>query len=163
MNSPHVQSPLSRAEDNVASSGWSFRFLLALVIGGVFVYAGVLKAWDPVKFASDIANFHMLSWPFGIRFAFYLPWLEIVCGLAVITGWLRLGGVGILSTLTVIFIAATMLARMRGIDPDCGCFGSATKNLPFVWHMVIDFALLAGLLILWFLDRRRSARMPLSG
>ena len=146
MNARHVQSPITDAGHRRDVSFWSFRFLLALLIGAVFIYAGALKAWDPVKFASDIQNFHILPWPLGVRLAFYLPWLEILCGLALITGWLRTGAVGILTALMLVFLAATIAAKMRGIDLDCGCFGKATKNLPFAWHLAIDFAMLAGLL-----------------
>jgi len=39
---------------------------------------------------------------------------------------------------------------MRGIDVSCGCFGSASSNLSFTSHLVLDFCLLAVLLILWF-------------
>jgi uncharacterized membrane protein YphA (DoxX/SURF4 family) len=147
----HVQSPLMNAQHgSVAAPRFSFRFILAILIGAVFIYAGALKAWDPVKFAGDIQNFHILSWPLGIRLAFYLPWLEILCGIALITGWFRSGGIGILTVLVVIFIAVTIAAKARGINLDCGCFGSAMKTLPFAWHLAIDFALLAGLLGLWF-------------
>lgn len=158
MNIEHVQSPITNAASpEPAASLGALRFILAFAIGAVFIYAGVLKAWDPIVFASDIRNFHILSWPLGVRLAFYLPWLEILCGLALITGWLRKGAVGILTGLMVIFIVATVAARIRGIDLSCGCFGSAAKNLPFSWHLIIDFALLAGLLGLWFLiGRRRS-------
>ncbi|MEP6810673.1 MAG: MauE/DoxX family redox-associated membrane protein [Chthoniobacterales bacterium] len=150
MNARHVQSPITNAGGGAGTSGGSWRFILAFLVGAVFIYAGALKAWDPVKFASDIQNFHLLSWPLGMRLAFYLPWLEIVCGLALIVGWLRTGAAGILTALLVVFIAATIAARMRGIDLDCGCFGKATKDLPFAWHLAIDFALLAALLGAWF-------------
>ena len=133
------------------------QFALALIVGGVFIYAGALKVWDPVKFAKDIQNFQILPWPVGVRLAFYLPWLEILCGGALIIGWLRSGALGILAALTVIFIGATIAARARGIDLDCGCFGSAAKDLPFAWHLVIDFALLAGVLALLFWPRGRGA------
>ena len=144
----HVQSPLMSAQRGAIASRWSLELVLALLIGAVFIYAGALKAWDPIKFAGDIQNFRILSWPIGVRMAFYLPWLEILCGLALITGWMRSGAVGILTALTAVFIVATIAAKVRGIDLDCGCFGSATKNLPFAWHLVIDFAILAGLLML---------------
>ncbi len=159
MSARHVQSPITSASAGSAGPRWSFRFVVALIIGVVFLYAGALKAADPVKFASDIQNFHLLSWPLGIRLAFYLPWLEILCGVALITGWLRKGAVGILTALMLVFIVATVAARMRGIDLDCGCFGKAAKNLPFAWHLVIDFALLFGLLGLWFTSPRPVPRI----
>ncbi|MBA2622606.1 MAG: DoxX family protein [Chthoniobacterales bacterium] len=152
-SSPHVQSPLMGVQRGTPrrSPLWT---ALAVILGLVFIYTGVLKAWDPIAFTRDIQNFHILPWPVGVRVAFYLPWLEILCGLALLTGYLRGGALAILSSLMVIFIGATIAAKVRGIDLDCGCFGNATKNLPFTWHLVIDFALLAGLLALWSLSPR---------
>ena len=151
----HFQSPLMNAHrPPVRETRSPLALVLGIIVGAVFIYAGALKIVDPVKFATDIANFHVLPWWLGVRVAFYLPWLEVICGLALIVGWLRSGAVGILTALTVIFIAATVAAKVRGINLDCGCFGSATKNLTFAWHMVIDFALLAALLALGFWPRR---------
>ncbi len=151
----HFQSPLMNVQrPPVRETRSPLALVLGIIVGAVFIYAGALKIVDPVKFATDIANFHVLPWWLGVRVAFYLPWLEVICGLALIVGWLRSGAVGILTALTVIFIAATVAAKVRGINLDCGCFGSATKNLSFAWHMVIDFALLAALLALGFWPRR---------
>lgn len=153
----HVQSPFMNPSQAVgvrAERSW-VTIALAVIIGAVFIYAGALKVWDPIKFATDISNFKILSWPLGMRLAFYLPWLEILCGLALVTGWMRRGGVGILTGLTMIFIVATIAAKARGIDLECGCFGSATKGLSFTWHLVIDLAILAGLVALWFLPQGR--------
>jgi uncharacterized membrane protein YphA (DoxX/SURF4 family) len=123
---------------------------LSIAVGAIFIYAGALKAWDPLHFFNDIQNYRILSYPLAIRLAFYLPWLEILCGVALIVGWMRSGAVAILSALMLIFIAATVAAKARGINIDCGCFGSASKGLGFTSHMLIDFALLAALIALWF-------------
>jgi putative oxidoreductase len=154
--SPHVQSPLLGVQRATTRRSLFWR-LVAVAIGVVFIYAGVLKAWDPIAFTRDIQNFHLLPWPVSVRLAFYLPWLEIVCGLALLTGYLRRGAEGILTVLIVCFIAATVAAKIRGINLDCGCFGSATKDLNFTWHIAIDVALLVGLLSLLFRRRRRRA------
>ncbi|MGI9087335.1 MAG: MauE/DoxX family redox-associated membrane protein [Chthoniobacterales bacterium] len=148
-SSAHVQSPLLNVSRPPAkhSLGWS---ILAVLIGALFIYAGALKVWRPLVFANDIAHFHILSWPVGIRLAFYLPWLEMFCGLALIVGRLRLGALAILSVLTAIFICATISARMRGIDITCGCFGSAGRGISLSWHLILDVAILAGLLALCF-------------
>ena len=134
---------------------------LAAVVGGLFVYAGALKIVDPVKFATDIQNFRILPWMVGVRLAFYLPWLEIVCGAALIFGWLRTGALTVLTSLTVIFIGATISAQVRGIDLACGCFGKATESLTFAQHMLILFAILAGLLVLWFWREPRRGALQL--
>ena len=154
----HVQSPLMNMRGGSSTSAprsW-VALALALLIGGAFIYAGALKVWDPVKFANDISNFRILPWALGVRLAFYLPWLEILCGVALIIGWMRSGALAILTGLMVVFIGATISAKARGIDLDCGCFGAATSGLTFAWHMVIDFALLAGLVALWLMPARRT-------
>src|SRR5213075_975915 len=102
--------------------------ILDIIIGGLFVYAGVLKVMDPIGFANDIDNYKTLPWMVGVRLAFYLPWLEILCGLALITRRLYYGGVSILFGLTTIFILASIVAKTRGIDITCGCFGHVSKN-----------------------------------
>jgi hypothetical protein len=48
-----------------------------------------------------------------------------------------------------VFVVATIIARARGLDISCGCFGHASKYLSFAWHLVLDFLLLGGLVLLW--------------
>jgi len=64
-----------------------------LVLGGIFIYAGAIKALDPIRFANDIDNYKILPWAIGVRLAFYLPWLEIFCGIALIFRFLYRGGI----------------------------------------------------------------------
>ena len=40
--------------------------LLDLSVGGIFIYAGVLKVLDPVQFANDIDNYKTLPWFFSV-------------------------------------------------------------------------------------------------
>ena len=130
--------------------------ILGVVAGGVFVYAGILKAWEPMRFASDIDNYHMLPWALSVRLAFYLPWLEIFCGLAVIARVCYAGALAILGAMTTTFIVASVVAKSRGLDVSCGCFGHASKNVPFAWHLAIDFALLAIFVILFSRTPKRA-------
>jgi len=132
--------------------------ILAILIGALFVYAGALKAWDPVGFAGDIFNYHILPWRVGAPLAFYLPWLEIICGLALIFRRLFSGALVLVLGLMIVFIGATIAAKARGIDISCGCFGHVSDQLSFAWHLVLDLAILAGLGALFVRDRsaRRS-------
>jgi uncharacterized membrane protein YphA (DoxX/SURF4 family) len=127
---------------------------VAAAVGGLFIYAGIMKVGDPAAFARDISNFHLLPWAAGVPLAFYLPWLEMFCGASLFLGWKRRGGVAVLTALTAIFIGATLLARLRGIDVNCGCFGSASKDLTFGWHLALDFLILLALIFLWRWDRK---------
>jgi putative oxidoreductase len=138
------------------------RLILALLVGGVFVYAGVLKARDPLRFASDISNYAMISWPLGVRLAFYLPWLEIFCGLALILQRFFEGAILLTAGMIVVFIGATIWARAHGIDVSCGCFGTVSSNLTLTWHLVLNGALLLALAALWWLRRPLPQKQPAS-
>jgi uncharacterized membrane protein YphA (DoxX/SURF4 family) len=126
-----------------------FNRVVAIIIGGLFIYAGAVKIVDPVEFARDIDNYKMLPWQLGVGLAFYLPWLEILAGLTLITGVLYRGGIFVLTALMSVFVIATIAAKARGLDISCGCFGHASQYLSFAWHLVLDVLLLAGLLVLW--------------
>jgi len=125
------------------------RRTLGLLAGAVFVYAGIVKVDDPTQFALDISNYQIIPWSIGVRLAFYLPWLEIICGLALIFRRLYDGALLIALALIVVFIGVTISAKARGIDISCGCFGNASGNLTLTWHLVLNGCILAALAWLW--------------
>jgi putative oxidoreductase len=124
--------------------------IVDLIIGGIFIYAGAIKILDPVQFANDIDNYKILPWTVAAGLGFYLPWLEIFCGLALILRRLYLGGLSILTALVAIFLVATIAAKVRGLDITCGCFGHASQNWNFPTHLALDLAILGALLALSF-------------
>lgn len=168
------------AEDTLKSaSGTGRRFFvrqafvrrgLAFLAGAVFLYAGILKVRDPLQFANDLSNYHIVPWPVGVRLAFYLPWLEIVAGLALIFQRAFAGALAITAALMLGFIGVTIWTKILGINVSCGCFGAASANLPFAWHLALNSFILAVLIFLWFkrdplesaalLSSRRSHAKP---
>ena len=58
------------------------------------------------------------------------------------------GALTLILALTLVFIGATASARLRGIDISCGCFGHASDNLGFVWHLLLNLAILAAVALL---------------
>jgi putative oxidoreductase len=131
--------------------------ILAVIVGGVFVYAGVVKVLDPVQFGLGIDNYKILPWFVSVRLAFYLPWLEILCGLALILGFLYRGGLSILTALVFVFIGATIAAKARGLDITCGCFGHASQHWSFAQHMAIDLGIFFALVALLWIELVREA------
>jgi putative oxidoreductase len=124
--------------------------IVDVIIGGIFIYAGTIKVLDPVQFANDIDNYKILPWTIGVGLAFYLPWLEMFCGLALILRRLYLGGLSILTALVAVFLVATIAAKVRGLDITCGCFGHASQNWNFPTHLALDLAIFGVLLALSF-------------
>ncbi len=136
---------------------WILR-VLAVVFGGVFIYAGVLKASDPGLFLIDVRSFDMLPDPYAAWLAISLPWLEIFAGLAVVTGVFRSSGLLVLNLLLIVFFIAIGWAWHRGIDIKCGCFGKSDAASNYTWLFTRDGILLAlGLVTSWLEWRRARA------
>ena len=131
--------------------------MVGLLVGALFVFAGLTKIvdfqpfrlLDPMDFARDIDNYKILPWPICVQLALYLPWLEIICGLALIVRRLYSGALALLCALLLVFIGVSFAAKARGIDITCGCFGHVSDQLSFAWHMVLDLAILAAVVALW--------------
>ena len=134
----------------VASSGvWRvLSRILDFVLAAVFIYAGALKAFDPVQFASDIDNYKILPWSVSVALAFYLPWLEIFCGLGLVFRLFYRGALSILTALVLVFTLAIIAAKTRGLDITCGCFGHASQHWSFPSHLATNLAILTALLAL---------------
>lgn len=125
-----------------AENSRHLHWMLCFIFGAVFIFAGAVKVWEPQLFLVAIRGFRILPDPFAAWVALGLPWLEIFCGLAVMSGFLRRGGLLLLNLCLVVFLAAIIFARSRGLDVECGCFGSALKTSMAV-ELVIDLVLLA--------------------
>lgn len=124
--------------------------LLRWLLGGLFVFAGVLKALDPAVFTKDIANYQLLPWEYAVGAAFYLPWLEVFAGGMLIFGPWRAGALRILLILMLGFTQALFTAWVRGLNIHCGCFGTAFATSNYALLFLRDLAILAGLgWLLW--------------
>ena len=147
-------SPASTVLRRRALRFW-LRVIIGWFLGGVFVYAGWLKTRDPAAFVTSIRGFHILPDPGPALLALTLPWLEIFAGLAVMTGWLRRGGLILINLALLVFLGALITAWVRGINVDCGCFGD-TQHSSVVQDLIRDVVLLAGGLWLWFTEPQRG-------
>src|SRR5262249_61436907 len=112
-----------------------------------FVHFQQLSVASPVEFASGIDNFKLVPWPVSVALAFYLPWLEIFCGLGLMFGLLYRGALTLLIILIVVFTLAITAAKVRGLDITCGCFGHASQHWSFPSHLAPNLPILAGLAV----------------
>ncbi|MEO6953444.1 MAG: MauE/DoxX family redox-associated membrane protein [Polyangia bacterium] len=99
--------------------------VLRVVLGALFVYAGVLKLGDVAGFIEEISNYRLLTTlaPF---LGTVLPTVEIVVGLALVAApqtWRAPAALLVLGLLVTFTIAVTS-AWLRHIDVACGCFGT---------------------------------------
>ena len=124
-----------------------------IVLGGLFIYAGVVKALEPLDFAQNIRNYRLVGQALSFAAALVLPWLEILAGAFLIAGIWKRGAALVISGLLVFFIVLTAVTMVRGLDVECGCFGPVERKAG--WSVILeDLAMLyAGLALL-------SAREP---
>ena len=102
---------------------------LGILLGGVFVYASLDKIANPGEFARIVYHYRLIGpsqmvGPWAANtLAVTLPWIELVVGLALISGLWRRDAAVVTGGLLVIFIGGVSAALAMGIDlENCGCF-----------------------------------------
>jgi len=113
-------------------------WLPRLLVGGGFVLAGLLKIAAPATFAESVANFRLLPGGLVNLTAILLPWLELVVGSCVLANlWTRTASL-LAVGMAAIFAAAIVSALARGLNIECGCFGTlGAKRVGFA-SLAID-------------------------
>ena len=102
---------------------------LRLLIGGIFFYAGLEKILDPFDFSMAIYNYRLfLDFLLGGMAATIL-WLEAMAGLFLLSGFNTKKETALTSFLLLIFIGLIIISAIRGLDIDCGCFGSLERKV----------------------------------
>ena len=102
--------------------------VLRIGLGIVFVWASWDKILAPAQFAVIIDNYRLLPPAFVNSVAVFLPWLELICGLALIGGVYVRGSLLIINLMLIVFTIALAANALRGIDIDCGCFSVSTST-----------------------------------
>jgi uncharacterized membrane protein YphA (DoxX/SURF4 family) len=118
--------------------------LARLGLAAMFLYAGAMKLGDPAGFAADLSHYRVLPDAAAPVFAVGLPVLEIVTAGALLLPAYVQGGAALSALMLFAFAAGMAQAKLRGIDLECGCFGT-DSGAKVSWAKV---ALNAGLAIL---------------
>lgn len=118
-------------------------------LGLVFVIAALAKIADPPGFAKSIWFYRLVpAWTLHPA-ALLLPWLELLCGLALCLGFWKRAAAAWIATLLLVFIAALSINLVRGNPVDCGCFGNDSSSrtveerlVDMRWTILRDLGLL---------------------
>ena len=139
--------------------------LARLIVGVTFIWMGISKAADPVTFLKLIRQYEMLpeSPPYFLNgTAVILPWVEILCGLALVLG-IAVRGAALMAALMLcvftpaIFLRALTIRQETGmsffaIAFDCGCGGGET----IIWKKLLENLALLGLSVVALVSRSRK-------
>lgn len=123
----------------------SLRLILALI----FAAAGIPKIMDPAAFAQSVAGYQIVPDTL-VRFtALTLPWLELLLAVLLVCRVCIAPALLLTNILFVVFLAALGSAHLRGLNVDCGCFGSSIPA-NMTWYLIRDAVFLAlGLAAAW--------------
>lgn len=96
-----------------------------LVLGGVFMVAGATKALNPGELAASIRTYELgiPEW-FVTLSAYALPYLEILLGFYLLIGLFTKLSAWTTNFLMTVFVLALLQGALRGLEIDCGCFGT---------------------------------------
>jgi uncharacterized membrane protein YphA (DoxX/SURF4 family) len=129
-----------------------------VILAAVFIYAALQKIGKPLLFTDEIEMYGIIGpGPILYLAAIILPWLELMCGLALLTGVFLRGSALILAVMNLVFMvvityrtAGIMAAEgtpLRQVYFDCGCGFGPT----YAWKKLIEDAfLLAFSIVLLF-------------
>lgn len=128
-----------------------------LIVGGVWVWAGVLKLPDPAASVSAVRAYQLV--PTGIvdTVGRVLPMLEVVVGVCLIVGLLTRFVGGLSALMQLAFVIGIVSVWSRGIAINCGCFGDGGPDpdafSKYPWEIARDVGLMGLSLFLAFRPR----------
>ena len=148
---------------NYLTSDW-LTIRVQLALGAIFVAAALSKIADPPSFAHMIYNYRIVPGALINLMGLTMPWIELLCGLALILGIWRGTAAGIVAAMLVVFMIAIGINLGRGNAIDCGCFdvsaagkttGERLTDMRFVF--VRDTGMLLMIAQMWWAWRVRRA------
>lgn len=129
---------------------------IQVVLGMVFLFSAATKLVDPPAFAKAIWAYKLVPAALVNPMALVLPWLELLCGLALVLGRCTRAALGWVVVLLCAFTLALSINLARHHPVDCGCFSlgetpkSESQRLTDMrWAILRDLGLLALALRAW--------------
>ena len=107
-------------------------------LGCFFIIVSIDKIADPAAFALSIGNYKLLPPSTGTIIATVLPWLELLCGFAILFGAVQRGSSFLLCLMLGVFTVAVASALVRGLDISCGCFTQDPSAGKIGWMKVAE-------------------------
>lgn len=99
-----------------------------VALGAVLIYSALQKLYQPYDFLSSVYAYEMTGSTLGMIIAALLPPMELAIGACLLAGICPLGGSLGALLLGIVFIYAQISVLGRGLNIDCGCFGSSGEN-----------------------------------
>ena len=130
-----------------------------VLLGGLLLLSSAGKLDDPLPFAASIENYRLVSGTIATVLATVLPWMELLCGISLLSGVLIQGSSLLAGGLLSAFTIAVLTGIVRDLDISCGCFTQDPALSRIGWLKVSENAILLG--VTAFLYYSRNLRFSL--
>ena len=125
-----------------------------LVVGGIWIWAGLLKIGDPAASVTAVRAYQLLPYDLAETVGHLLPVLELVVGAALVLGLVTRVSGGVSALLQIAFVIGIASVWSRGISISCGCFGDGGADpdaiSKYPWEIARDVGLfLASAYLVW--------------
>lgn len=134
---------------------------LRLFIGCTFIFASWHKIVSPEQFATILYGYAVFPSHLINVLAIVMPFVELVCGISLITGLLKRSSLLLINAMLAGFVFLIIFNLIRGHEFDCGCFslGDSKGTWSSVWLLVRDFAMLgAGIYLFRLFEGSREKK-----
>lgn len=101
-----------------------FLLLLRILLAFIFIFAAIDKIAVPESFSISISNYKLLPVELSNVPAIIIPWIELTSGILLLLGILVKENSAIITFLLIVFTIAIIISLFRGLNIDCGCFGT---------------------------------------
>jgi len=129
------------------------RIILRFGFGILLIFSSYAKIIHPWEFSFDVENYRVVGEGLSRLTAVWLPYLELILALFLISGlWIK-AVVVINYLLMQAFFVLVLQAYIRGLDINCGCFnpgGESTIGIIKIMENIILLGLSVILLLLYF-------------
>jgi putative oxidoreductase len=129
--------------------------LCQILIGLLFAWSGLAKLGDIQSFADQVHNFRIMPVALEHLVAMTLPWIELVASLALVLGIRARPAAVLVTLLLAVFTLGVAQAMVRGLDFECGCFGTADGTTVGFKKLGQNLVML---LVGWLASRRSAER-----
>jgi hypothetical protein len=124
-------------------------FGLQLIVGALLFITGVSHLTNPYYFLVSVSSYEIIPTRSAILFAGTAPYVQAVTGLGLMCNIMRDVFLIIAIVLMLIYATAVAVAKSRGLEISCGCFGFADSEVSWIHAVLASCIAFLAVGLLW--------------